>query len=106
MSLVNMRQAAAGICLLASFGSAHGQSIQSQLGPQARATISITVSVLPSFKVTNVAGAPSITSNAPSQLRYGLVTQPLQDSGPTSIAAGYRTKASANHDRLVLVVPD
>ena len=105
MTLSTVLRRASAIWLAAiPCGTAEGQSIRTPMGAEARATINISVSVLPKFNITDAMDAFDVTSNASSQLRYHVITQSLQQSGSASGSPSV-SAFGADH-RLVLVVPD
>ena len=88
---------------------AYAQSIRGNLGAQSRASIHISVTVVPRFQIPASAREPSL-SNAPA-LRYSLVRTPLDGSSTTPAKAesgekGAALDATPGEGALVLVVPD
>jgi hypothetical protein len=89
---------------------AYSQSIRGELGAQSRASIHISVTVMPRFQVPASPREPSLSSNAPA-LRYSLVRLPLDGSSASRAQAGSAGKGgglnvSPGQGSLVLVVPD
>src|SRR3569833_2362139 len=79
MTLSRIGRTAAALWLMGNAASiARAESTRSQIGPEARATINISVSVLPTFKVIGGTEALNMTSNAPAQFRYEVVSQPIE----------------------------
>jgi hypothetical protein len=87
---------------------AYAQSIRGNLGAQSRASIHISVTVIPRFQIPASAGELSLL-NAPA-LRYSLVRTPLDGSStsPTKAESGKGAGLGATPEKvaLVLVVPD
>ena len=128
VKLSKLGAVATGVLLVAATdGPAGAQSIRSQLGAQARATISISASVKPMFTVSTGPGALNISSNASANLRYQVVVQPVgrdaskasppamgdleQDRTSISASGSLRATqasrdASAARDQILLIVPD
>jgi hypothetical protein len=122
---LSLRIAVAGLVLLGTFGGpACAQSIRSQMGPQARATISISVSVRPMFTVSAPADTVKVSTNASSALRYSVMVQSTLKPAPSlasavgqdhpagaafeALAPAPDALGRAHDDRgeLVLIVPD
>lgn len=103
---------------------ADAQSVRSELGPQARATITIRASVKPMFTVSPQSGDLTVASNVSSGVRYSVVVEPPLAATQTSasardgdsrgnasfqqlaLAEGAASRPGAGQDRLVLIVPD
>lgn len=98
----------AGAPLLALFAAApaSSQSIRGELGDESRATIHISVTVMPRFDLRAALAAPGLPSDG-SVLRYSLVRLPLNGS-PTvrDQAKGAGPDAGVGRNTLLLVVPD
>lgn len=103
---------------------ADAQSVRSEMGPQARATITIRASVKPMFTVSAQSGDLTVASNVSSGVRYSVVVEPALAATQTSasardgdsrgnasfqqlaLAEGATSRPGAGQDRLVLIVPD
>lgn len=106
MTLRGIVRAAATICLLLGpCDPAFGQSVRSAMGPEARTTIIISASVIPTFKVTSAGNALNVASNAASRLRYVVVMQPVNET-PTPASTPSSSATAPTGQRLVLIVPD
>lgn len=118
-----------GVVTILAFSSvvaapADAQSVRSELGPQARATITIRASVKPMFTVSPQSGDLTVASNVSSGVRYSVVVEPALAATQTSasardgdsrgnasfqqlaLAEGAASRPGAGQDRLVLIVPD
>src|SRR5690349_17283487 len=121
--VLSLGRAVAGLALFGlPAGHADAQSIQSSMGPQARATMRISVSVRPMFTVTQSENAVTVSSNAASSLRYAVVmpagtplaapvipadanvssTTAVRSLGSAQDAAG---QARADPNAIFLIVP-
>ena|SRR5689334_17805146 len=98
----------AGAPLLALFAAApaSSQSIRGELGDQSRATIHISVTVMPRFDPQAALAARGLPSDG-SVLRYSLVRLPPNGS-PTvgDQGKGAAPHAGVSRNILLLVVPD
>lgn len=114
--------ALASALLGATIAPANAQSTRSELGAHARATITISASVKPTFSVSAPNDGLKISSNVSSQLRYAVVVksedagtrmdvgeQHLASSGLASGSSTWAQNATSRlsgERRLVLIVPD
>lgn len=88
---------------------ASAQSSRSPMGPEARASITIRVSVSPTFSVSAPAKGLEVSSNASPQLRYAYLLQPARPA--KSILGGASAEGTAPQpgvrgQQLLLIVPD
>jgi len=121
--LLSLGRTTAGLALFGILaGHADAQAIRSPMGAQARATVRITVSVRPMFAISQSKEAVTVSSNAPSSLRYAVVTPPASqlaapaiESTGRSATTTVRSLASAqdatnqrraNPSGIYLIVPD
>jgi hypothetical protein len=103
--LKNARYVSGLALLCALAGQGHAQAIRSELSAQARATITISVSVKPTFAVSAPGGPFAVSSNVSPNVRYAVVrAAPESADGGQSGASG--TAFAPEQDRLVLIVPD
>ena len=87
MRLLRTVRTALGLSLLAIVGgTASAQAIRGELGPQSRAAIRITLSVMPRFDVSAGPEAPGARSK--TLLRYRVELVPLNDGNPRPAANG------------------
>lgn len=95
---------------LSAAAPGYSQSLRGELGAQSRASIHISVTVMPRFQLNASPREPSLSSNAPA-LRYSLVSLPLDGSSASPARANSAGKGATLDVRsgqglLVLVVPD
>jgi hypothetical protein len=94
------------LALLCAFaGQSRAQSIRSELSSQARATITISVSVKPTFAVSAPRGAFAVSSNVSPNVRYAVV-RAAQESADGGQSGASGTTFAQEQSRLVLIVPD
>lgn len=110
MRLWRIISTACALLPLTAAAPGYSQSIRGELGAQSRASIHISVTVMPRFQLPASSREPSLSSNAPA-LRYSLVRLPLDGSsaGPAmarSAGRGAALEVSSGQGLLVLVVPD
>lgn len=99
-----------GCVLLCAAAPGYAQSIRGALAAQSRASIHISVTVMPRFQLPPGSSDARLSSNAPA-LRYSLVRLPLDGSSASppmaqSAGKGGAFDVSLGGGSLLLVVPD